>query len=86
MSIDEISRNMCASIEGTIRNRVGKPTLQMKGPRDFDINVLFRISILLYYVRELSAQRQEPERRTGNCRQTGVGGSSLPFPPLLRLS
>jgi hypothetical protein len=25
------------------------------------------------------------ERRVGNCRQTEVGGSSLPSPPLLRL-
>jgi hypothetical protein len=28
----------------------------------------------------------EVERRAGNCRQAGVGGSSLPSPPLLRLS
>ncbi len=60
-------------------------TLQMKGWCESNINVVPGIFILLYCVRELSAQPQEQREGQGTATKH-VGGSSLPSPSLLRFS
>jgi hypothetical protein len=77
----------CIFPEMKLHNLVPNFYIYVSGS-DLYIPMINLICILyfLVYMRKRTLSSTGAEKKAGNCRQTEVGGSSLPSPLLLRLS